>query len=67
MSLPFHYFDGHRHRNHSAGTAASSTYGVAKNAKVIAVKALHPSRCGSVSGVDCVAGDEGNIRDNNPS
>jgi cerevisin len=46
--------DGNGHGTHCAGTIASKKYGVAKAAKVIAVKVLASNGSGSMS--DVVAG-----------
>ncbi|KAI0651894.1 serine protease [Trametes meyenii] len=46
--------DGHGHGTHVSGTAAGSTYGVAKEANLIAVKVLSDGGSGSVS--DIVSG-----------
>ncbi|KAI0669858.1 serine protease [Trametes maxima] len=46
--------DGHGHGTHVSGTAAGSTYGVAKKANLIAVKVLSDGGSGSVS--DIVSG-----------
>jgi subtilisin family serine protease len=43
--------DGHGHGTHVSGTIASSTYGIAKSAHLIAVKVLDASGSGSNSGV----------------
>jgi subtilisin family serine protease len=43
--------DGHGHGTHCAGTAGGTTYGVAKNSKLHAVKVLSDSGSGSWSGV----------------
>ncbi|KAI1911198.1 Secreted subtilisin-like serine protease sub5 [Ophidiomyces ophidiicola] len=43
--------DGHGHGTHVGGTIGSKTYGVAKKAKIIAVKVLSASGSGSNSGV----------------
>lgn len=43
--------DGNGHGTHCAGTIAGSTYGVAKLAKVVAVKVLGANGSGSNSGV----------------
>lgn len=43
--------DGNGHGTHVAGTAAGSTYGVAKRASLVAVKVLNASGSGSNSGV----------------
>nr|ABL74286.1 cuticle-degrading serine protease [Dactylella shizishanna] len=43
--------DGNGHGTHCAGTVAGKTYGVAKNAKVVAVKVLNASGSGTNSGV----------------
>ena len=48
--------DGNGHGTHVAGTIASKTYGVAKNAKVVAVKVLRSNGSGSMS--DVLAGVE---------
>jgi cerevisin len=48
--------DGHGHGTHVAGTIASKTYGVAKKAKVVAVKVLRSNGSGSMS--DVLAGVE---------
>lgn len=51
--------DGHGHGTHCAGTAGGTTYGVAKNANLIAVKVLSDSGGGSwasvIEGIDYVA------------
>ncbi|TEB21323.1 serine protease [Coprinellus micaceus] len=43
--------DGHGHGTHVAGTAAGTTYGVAKKANIIAVQVLNSSGSGSTSGI----------------
>ncbi|MFE0704760.1 S8 family serine peptidase [Streptomyces sp. NPDC058872] len=43
--------DGHGHGTHVAGTVAGSSYGVAKKAKVVAVRVLDDEGSGTVSGV----------------
>ncbi|RDL33329.1 Subtilisin-like protein [Venustampulla echinocandica] len=43
--------DEYGHGTHCAGTAAGTTYGVAKNAKLVAVKVLDKNGSGSFSGV----------------
>ena len=43
--------DGNGHGTHCAGTAVSNHYGVAKAAKVIAVKVLSDSGSGAISDV----------------
>lgn len=43
--------DENGHGTHCSGTIAGSTYGVAKSAKLVAVKVLDASGSGSVSGV----------------
>ncbi|KAF6747229.1 serine protease [Ephemerocybe angulata] len=43
--------DGHGHGTHCAGTAAGSTYGVAKKANIIAVQVLDSSGSGATSGI----------------
>lgn len=43
--------DGNGHGTHCAGTVAGKTYGVAKKAKVVAVKVLSAGGSGSTSGV----------------
>src|SRR5277367_6760550 len=43
--------DGNGHGTHVAGTIASKTYGVAKKAKVVAVKVLRSNGSGSMSDV----------------
>ncbi|KAG0235025.1 autophagic serine protease Alp2 [Mortierella sp. GBAus27b] len=48
--------DGNGHGTHCAGTIASKTYGVAKKAKVVAVKVLGTNGVGTMS--DVVAGVE---------
>ncbi|KAG8901059.1 subtilisin-like serine protease [Tulasnella sp. 403] len=52
-AFPSHY-DGNGHGTHCAGTAVGSTYGVARNARVIAVKVLGDNGSGSTS--DIIAG-----------
>ncbi|MEW2078662.1 MULTISPECIES: S8 family peptidase [unclassified Streptomyces] len=51
--------DGHGHGTHVAGTVAGSSYGVAKKAKVVAVRVLNNSGSGTtaqvVAGIDWVA------------
>nr|QKI86383.1 subtilisin-like protease PR1A [Metarhizium flavoviride] len=53
--------DGHGHGTHCAGTIGSRSYGVAKNAKLFAVKVLDDQGSGSysgiISGMDFVAQD----------
>ncbi|AET38535.1 proteinase B Ecym_3018 [Eremothecium cymbalariae DBVPG len=44
-------YDGNGHGTHCAGTIASKTYGVAKNAKVVAVKVLRTNGTGTMSDV----------------
>ncbi len=44
-------FDGNGHGTHCAGTIASKTYGVAKNANVVAVKVLRSNGSGTMSDV----------------
>nr|QIK03896.1 subtilisin-like serine protease precursor [Lignosus rhinocerotis] len=55
--------DGNGHGTHCAGTAAGRTYGVAKNANLIAVKVLSDGGSGSlsdvISGVDYVVVEAG--------
>ncbi|RXW16071.1 hypothetical protein EST38_g9778 [Candolleomyces aberdarensis] len=46
--------DGHGHGTHVAGTAAGTTYGVAKAANIVAVKVLSDTGSGSIS--DIIAG-----------
>ncbi|MGW1227538.1 S8 family serine peptidase [Streptomyces sp. NPDC001478] len=50
--------DGHGHGTHVAGTIAGATYGVAKNAKIVAVRVLDDSGSGTteqvVAGIDWV-------------
>ncbi|OAQ70604.1 Subtilisin-like serine protease PR1A [Pochonia chlamydosporia 170] len=48
--------DGHGHGTHCAGTVGSKTYGVAKKAKLLAVKVLDNGGSGSYAGV--IAGME---------
>nr|AJD23188.1 alkaline protease [Onygena corvina] len=58
--------DSHGHGTHTAGTFAGNTYGVAKNANIIAVKVLNASGTGTISAV--VQGIEwcvNHARDNN--
>ncbi|KAJ6255803.1 cuticle-degrading serine protease [Drechslerella dactyloides] len=43
--------DGNGHGTHCAGTIAGNTYGVAKKAKIVAVKVLSAGGSGSTSGV----------------
>ncbi|MFE0602207.1 S8 family serine peptidase [Streptomyces sp. NPDC058892] len=43
--------DGHGHGTHVAGTVAGSSYGVAKKAKVVAVRVLDDEGSGTISGV----------------
>ncbi|KAG8899422.1 subtilisin-like serine protease [Tulasnella sp. 403] len=43
--------DGNGHGTHCAGTAVGSLYGIARNAKVIAVKVLSDQGSGSTSGI----------------
>lgn len=43
--------DGHGHGTHCAGTAAGKTYGVAKNANLIAVKVLSDNGSGLTSDI----------------
>ncbi|VEU19813.1 DEKNAAC100656 [Brettanomyces naardenensis] len=43
--------DGNGHGSHCAGTIASKTYGVSKNAKLVAVKVLRSNGSGSMSDV----------------
>mmetsp|Transcript_3184 Transcript_3184/g.6040 ORF Transcript_3184/g.6040 Transcript_3184/m.6040 type:complete len:733 (-) Transcript_3184:110-2308(-) len=43
--------DGNGHGSHCAGTAAGSTYGIARDATVVGVKVLSASGSGSTSGV----------------
>src|SRR5690606_2693822 len=51
--------DGHGHGTHVAGTVAGSSYGVAKKAKIVAVRVLNNSGSGTtaqvVAGIDWVA------------
>ncbi|MFI1164813.1 S8 family peptidase [Streptomyces sp. NPDC020801] len=51
--------DGHGHGTHVAGTVAGSSYGVAKKAKVVAVRVLNDAGSGTteqvVAGIDWVA------------
>ena len=53
------FTDGNGHGTHCAGTIASKSYGVAKNAKIIAVKVLDNSGSGSyasvIAGIEWVA------------
>ncbi|GAA4902425.1 S8 family peptidase [Streptomyces coeruleoprunus] len=50
--------DGHGHGTHVAGTVAGSSYGVAKNAKIVGVRVLNNSGSGTtaqvVAGIDWV-------------
>jgi cerevisin len=43
--------DGNGHGTHVAGTIASKTYGVAKKAKIVAVKVLRSNGSGTMSDV----------------
>ncbi|WEW55493.1 hypothetical protein PRK78_000924 [Emydomyces testavorans] len=43
--------DGHGHGTHTAGTFASKTYGIAKKAKIVAVKVLNSQGQGTLSGI----------------
>jgi len=55
------YEDGNGHGTHCAGTAAGTSYGIAKNATLVAVGVLGPTGSGStndvVSGIDFSADD----------
>jgi subtilisin family serine protease len=53
--------DGQGHGTHTAGTMASKTYGVAKKAKILAVKVLDDNGSGSNSGI--IAGMEYVVKD----
>jgi len=57
--------DGNGHGTHCAGTAAGSSYGIAKNATLIAVGVLGPAGSGSyddvIAGIDWSADDCGNV------
>ena len=54
-------YDDHGHGSHVAGLAASSVFGVAKEAKVLAIKAMTPSGgdMGTVAGAILYAVDQG--------
>ncbi|KAI1943052.1 hypothetical protein LOZ66_000747 [Ophidiomyces ophidiicola] len=43
--------DGHGHGTHTSGTFGSKTYGVAKKAKIVAVKVLNERSQGSLGGI----------------
>ena len=59
--------DGNGHGTHCAGTAAGTSYGVARNASIIGVKVLNAGGSGATSGV--IAGIEWAVNDaaNRPS
>ncbi|EEP78131.1 predicted protein [Uncinocarpus reesii 1704] len=43
--------DGHGHGTHTAGTVAGATYGIAKKARIVAVKVLNDRGAGQWSGI----------------